>query len=85
MMTQTQPLATTADNVITGVVTTDYVQRLLPFEPSRERARLDRVERLLSGQLGRHVRPASELAFNYPTATALAKAKSTLLPKGSSA
>lgn len=43
-----------------------------------EAARLERVERLLSGKLGRAVRPASELAFDYGRAT---KAATTGRPR----
>ena len=38
-----------------------------------EEARLERVERLLGGDLRKHVRPASEMNFNYKTATAIAR------------
>ena len=39
----------------------------------RELARLARIERLLSGQLRRLIKPASELAFDYQAATAAAR------------
>jgi len=44
----------------------------LPFESPKEQARLERVERLLGGKLRGRVRRASELAFNYDRATAIA-------------
>jgi len=45
---------------------------LLPFDDPKEQARLARVERLLSGQLRHKLKRASELQFDYETATALA-------------
>lgn len=47
--------------------------------------RAERVERLLGGNLQHKIKRASELRFNYHTATALATAKSTPYSKGSSA
>jgi len=40
---------------------------------SQEETRAERVERILGGQLGRVVRPASELAFDYQKATEAAQ------------
>lgn len=37
-------------------------QRTIPFEPMTE-SRAERLQRLLSGELGHHVRPAAELTF----------------------
>jgi len=47
------------------------LQLELPLRPVDE-TRLERVERIMGGQLGRVVRPASELAFDYDTATRVA-------------
>jgi len=46
----------------------------LPFISSRELERQARVKRMLSGKLRKHVKPASELQFDYAEATAIAKA-----------
>ena len=48
-------------------------QRELPFPSLKEQARLARVERLLSGDLKKHIRPASEMNFNYLAASAIAR------------
>jgi len=47
-------------------------QRKLPFQPTKEQARIERIERLLGGRLRGKVRRASELEFNYQEATKIA-------------
>ena len=44
----------------------------LPFDPKIE-TQAERCRRILSGQLGRVVRPASELMFDYDQATKIAR------------
>jgi len=54
------------------------MQRELPFQPSKEQARLARVERLLGSELRQKLKRASDLSFNYQSATEIARrAKST--------
>ena len=48
-------------------------QLRLPFEPAKEQARRERVERLLSGDLRHKIKRASDLRFSYQTATAIAR------------
>lgn len=43
------------------------------IDDSKEQARLARVERLLGGGLRRKIKRASELQFNYQSATVIAK------------
>ena len=47
-------------------------QLRLRFDPPKE-TRFERLERILGGQLGRTMRPASELMFDYDKATARAR------------
>ena len=51
----------------------DCSQRRETREERRETQRRQRVERLLSGELRKNVRPASEMSFNYEAATAIAR------------
>ena len=44
----------------------------LPLTDNKEAERRERCLRLLSGDIGRVVRPASELLFDYDKATAIA-------------
>ncbi len=53
-------------------ITRPQKQLLLPFSPIKER-RLERIERLLSGELRKHIRPASELTFDFASATEVAR------------
>ena len=46
-------------------------QLQLPFKPSKETT-VERCRHLLSGELGRVVRPASELEFDYEKASRIA-------------
>ena len=55
-----------------GVHRCSHRQRELPFGQPKE-TRAQRCERLLSGELGRVVRPASELVFDYEQASRIAR------------